>query len=359
MELLKIGIVGAGRLGGFHADKVAAKTNAQLVGVVDPVLESRKRIAQKYNIEHYDRIEDILPSVDAVVIAAPSVLHYELVKIALEQGKHVLVEKPMTTHGAHATELVKLAENKGLVLQTGHVEEYNPAWIAVQKWFTGIQQGKRCVIDAVRTSGYTFRSVDTGAVYDLMIHDLELILGLIPSPVSRITASGFTQLGGCEDSAFAQMEFANGSIARLTASRIELEAKRQMTIRTDFQTIQIDFQNRQAKRIKPSNDILMGCFSPKVVDSARMTSKASDFMQNSYLTEVLENNPVDALALEMDCFISSVLKKAPARIPVSRAADAVCVADEILTDIKRRSFSVVDRPVTVPAASQTGLVKSA
>ncbi|MBR5626883.1 MAG: Gfo/Idh/MocA family oxidoreductase, partial [Thermoguttaceae bacterium] len=145
MELLKIGIVGAGRLGGFHADKVAAKTNAQLVGVVDPVLETRKRIAQKYNIEHYDRIEDILPSVDAVVIAAPSVLHYELVKIALEQGKHVLVEKPMTTHGAHATELVKLAENKGLVLQTGHVEEYNPVWTAVQKWFTGIQQGKRCV----------------------------------------------------------------------------------------------------------------------------------------------------------------------------------------------------------------------
>ena len=192
-------------------------------------------------------------------------------------------------------------------------------------------------IDATRTSGYTFRSTDVGATLDLMIHDIELILSLIPSSVERVSAFGISQLGGYEDASYATLLFSNGSIARLKASRIEQSATRQMTIQTASKTIHVDFATRSATLICPNSDVLDGKYSPDSVTLAEMGAKVSTFMKDEYETRELVHDPVDALALEMQNFVSAILHGEKSVVPGGRAAQAVVVAEEIIRDLQARA----------------------
>ena len=191
-------------------------------------------------------------------------------------------------------------------------------------------------IEAERTSGYTFRSTDVGATLDLMIHDLELILSLIPSEIEHVSALGFTQLGGHEDAAFATLLFANGSVARLKASRIEQSARRRMSIQTTTKTFQIDFAARSATLIRPKDDVLNGVYSPDSGSFAEMAPRVSTFMSDEYETTELVCDPVDALALEMQNFVSAILRGERSVVPGERAAQAVAVAEEIVRDLNSR-----------------------
>ncbi len=341
MDRVRLGIVGTGRLGGFHASKAANNAEVDFVGVFDVSETNRKRVANQFNVAEYDVLSDLLACVDAVVVAAPSALHAQIGREVLHAGKHLLMEKPITTSGATALELAGIAREKGLVFQGGHVEQHNPAWRAAVERLDDVRTGLEPVaIEAERTSGYTFRSTDVGATLDLMIHDLELVLSLIPSKVERVSALGFSQLGGYEDTAFATLFFENGSIARFKASRVEQRARRYMTLQTPTKSVQIDFAARSATLVSPKDDVLNGVYSPASVSLTEMAPRVSTFMQDEFETIELVHEPVDALALEMQNFVSAILQGERSVVPGDRAARAVVVAEEIVRDLNARSLRV-------------------
>lgn len=338
MNKVRLGVIGTGRLGGFHSSKAANDPEVDFIGVSDVSEENRKRVATQWNVKDFASVEELLEHVDAVVVATPSILHAEIGRKVLNAGKHMLIEKPAATSGASALELADIAKNKGLIMQVGHVEQYNPAWKAAMEYLADVRAGKTTAyVEMTRTSGYTFRSTDVGATLDLMIHDLELLLSLIPSNISRISAIGFSQFGGHEDASFATLEFDNGSIAKLNASRVEMNAIRQTTIRTAGQTIFIDFAERTAKRITPKQSILSGNYAPNKVSFPEMASRVATFMQEEYETEELVKDPVDALSLEMRDFVSAILRGTPSTVPGERAAKAVSVAEKIISNLYKKN----------------------
>jgi len=337
MDKVRLGIIGAGRLGSFHASKAANNSEVELVGISDPFEPNRKRIANQHNIRDFATIDELLPHIDAVVVAAPSTLHAEIGRQVLLAGKHLLIEKPVTTTATSALELANIARSKNLVMQVGHVEQYNPAWRAVLTRLQDARSGRVPVmIEATRTSGYTFRCADVGVVLDLMIHDLELILSLIPSTVERVSAFGLSQVGEYEDSALVALEFANGSMATLKASRVEQTPTRRMTITMRSQTATIDFAARSATIVSPKQSVLNGRFAPDKTSFVSMGTKVQTFMTDEYEKEVLVCDPFDALELEMQNFVSAILRDEESTVPGERAARAVAVAESIVQDIQKK-----------------------
>lgn len=323
-------MAGAGRLGSFHAQKAAKHSGAVLSGVFDPFAKNRERIAEEHKIPGVDAPEKLLPLVDAVVVAAPSTLHFELGAFFLRAGKHVLMEKPLCADAREAETLAALADEKNLILQAGHVEQYNPAWGAALPFIRRSLAEGPVVIETVRQSGYTFRCVDVGATLDIMIHDLELILSILDAPVERVAARSVTEFGGLEDSVWADIEFADRSLARLFASRVEQTPRREMIVRSAARRINIDFAARAAETVEPSEEILRGGFAPERVDYETIRPAIPTFMKERYTTRRLEHDPFDALSLEMDNFIGAIRGTETSRAPGSRAAAAVRLAEQIM-----------------------------
>ena len=335
MSKVRVGIIGAGRLGTFHADKAAAHPDVILAAAYDPLETSRTRLAARHNLVPCENIESFFNAVDAGVIAAPSSLHFELGKAAISRGLHVLMEKPLVTKAADAQTLIDLAERKKVVFQAGHVEQYNPAWLAAVEMLYDVRRGIPCLIEAKRKSGYTFRCVDIGAVLDIMIHDLELVLSLIPSEVVSVDGFGFGMMGGFEDMAQAWLVFENGSRVALSASRVAAEPVRQMLVSTQRHSVLIDFQQRTAKKFMPDTQVLSGAFAPERVDQAAIPKMVTTVMKDHFATEETSGLPIDALSLEMDNFVSAILKGTPSRAPAKRAARAVKLAQLIMDHMTR------------------------
>ncbi|MDR0337467.1 MAG: Gfo/Idh/MocA family oxidoreductase [Planctomycetaceae bacterium] len=341
--MIKLGIIGAGRLGSFHANKASSHNAIELVGVVDPSKQARQNLAEKYHVREYAALEELLPIVDAVVIASPTSLHYELGEICLRNGLHVLMEKPMCSSWNHAQKLVEIAQQTGVVFQIGHVEEFNPAWRVAQEGFQDIKNGHFALIDAARTSGYTFRITDVGTVFDMMIHDLDLVLSLIPSPVLWVDAIGFNILGGIhEDIANAQIRFENGTIARFYSSRVAPNPIREMRITSMSCTTTIDFSARTVKKYQPDKQITQGLFKPEYVAPDTAAKLAPNFMQEHFLTNEMTSDTVpalaagDALAAEMDDFVESIQNNRQPSVSGQRALNAIAIAETIIESIRKK-----------------------
>ena len=333
--MLKLGIIGSGRLGSFHADKAAKHTEVQLVGVVDSCEKRCQELAAKYGIAGFVRSAELLRQVDAVVIAAPTQFHHALGKEALEAGVHVLMEKPLAVSEQEAKELVQLAETQNRVLQVGHVEQFNPAWELARPVLEVLQAGDRAVISAERTSGYTFRSTDIGVVHDLMVHDLDLILSVVPSPIRLIEAAGFyvigsAKQGGHEDIAHAWIHFENGTVAEIRSSRVDFDAKRKMRIQTAHLAAEIDFATRETKILQASDAVVWGEFSPVLLGNTDPAEIAKTFMNEQFSSTKTARGAVDALILEMDDFVQAIQNGRPSQVPGSRALKAVAAADAIV-----------------------------
>jgi len=332
--MLKLGIIGTGRLGSFHADKAAAHPDVELVAVWDPVESSRKALAAKHNVAGCATLDELFPLVDAVVIAAPTFAHHGLGIRCLLQHKHVLMEKPMCTSTDEAEVLVHAALKAKVVFQVGHVEAFNPAWAAAEPMLEKIRSGQPVLIDAVRCSGYTFRSTDVGTVFDMMIHDLDLVLSVVPSPVQSVEAVGFNVIGGpYEDIANARIRFENGSVANFFSSRVAPQVERTMRLTTSEATATIDFGSRTASFLRPDAAVLQGTFTPARVSFEEAAKLAPTFMREHFTTEELPNDAVDALALEMDDFVRAVRTGSAPKVSGSRAVAAVVVAENIVKRI--------------------------
>ena len=335
--MLKIGIIGAGRLGSFHADKVAAHPDAELVGIADPSNVARNCLAKKHGIQTFNSFDDMLPLVDAVIIASPTFLHFGLGSACLQAGKHVLMEKPMCASLTEGRKLVDLAKKNGLTLQVGHVEEFNPAWAAAKKSLrSNLIVGDPILIDAVRTSGYTFRSTDIGTVFDMMIHDIDLVLSLVASHVFSVDAIGFHIIGGPnEDIAHVRLRFENGCAANLFSSRVAEKAERKMQITTATATITVDFGIRTTTCHRADETVLQGQFAPNKVLPDAVSLLSPTFMKDAFSLESETHGAVDALAAELDDFILSITSPKSPRVSGSRALEAISVAEMIVRSISR------------------------
>ena len=335
--MLKIGIIGAGRLGSFHADKVLAHPCTELIGIVDPSDRVRNSLAQKHRVQAFDSFDDMLPLVDAIIIASPTFLHFGIGSACLQSGKHVLMEKPMCASLAEGRQLVDIAKQQGLVLQVGHVEEFNPAWTAAKAAIrSDLMSGEPILMDAVRTSGYTFRSTDVGTVFDMMIHDIDLILSLVASSVFSVDAIGFPIIGGPhEDVAHARLRFENGCVANLFSSRVAEKAERTMKITTATATVTIDFGTRTTTCHRADETVLQGKFAPNRVLPDSVSLLIPTFMKDAFTLDTETHDAVDALAAELDDFVLSIQSGKTPRVSGSRALESVSVAETIVRSISK------------------------
>jgi predicted dehydrogenase len=238
----RVGVVGIGHIGSNHARLYAEIPAAEFTAVYDVDLLRVKAIGQKFGATPAKSLDEFTEMVDAASVATPTNTHYEVARSLLARGKHVLIEKPITDNTAHAGELVELAARKNVILQVGHVERFNPVLSALEKHLTHPR-----FIEAHRLSPYPERSTDIGVVLDLMIHDLEVILHLVRSPVQSIDAVGVPVLSRGEDIANARLRFENDCVANVTSSRISPERMRKIRVFQEDAYLSLDYQNQSGE----------------------------------------------------------------------------------------------------------------
>jgi len=288
-------------------------------------------------VQTFEAFEDMLSLIDAVIIASPTFLHYNLGSACLQAGKHVLMEKPMCASLSEGRKLVELARQNSLILQVGHVEEFNPAWAAAKQAIRNdLMVGEPILIDATRTSGYTFRSTDIGTVFDMMVHDIDLVLSLVASDVFSVDAIGFSIIGGPnEDVAHARLRFDNGCAANLFSSRVADKAERKMKITTATATVTVDFGTRTTTCHRADATVLEGKYAPNHVLPTSVSLLAPTFMNDAFSLETQTYDAVDALAAELSDFVQSILMRKTPRVSGSRALEAISVAETIVRSISK------------------------
>jgi predicted dehydrogenase len=242
MKKLRVGVVGVGHIGKNHARLYAELSGAQFTAIYDTDQASAHRLSHEFGTVAAASLEEFAEEVDAASIATPTNTHFDIAQKLLARGKHLLIEKPIAENTAHASELAELAAGRGLVLQVGHVERFNPILSALEKRLTNPR-----FIEAHRLSPYPNRSTDIGVVLDLMIHDLEIILHLVRSPVQTIDAVGVPVLSRSEDIANARLRFENGCVANITSSRISPEQMRKIRVFQEDAYLSLDYQNQSGE----------------------------------------------------------------------------------------------------------------
>lgn len=242
MKKPRVGVVGVGHIGKNHARLYAELPAAQFTVIYDTDRAVAQQRAGEFGVIAAASLEEFAEQVDAASVATPTSTHFEIGRELLSRGKHLLVEKPIADNTAHASELAELAASRDLVLQVGHVERFNPVLGALEKRLTNPR-----FIEAHRLSPYPNRSTDIGVVLDLMIHDLEIILHLVRSPVRTIDAVGVPVLSRGEDIANARLRFENGCVANITSSRISPEQMRKIRVFQENAYLSLDYQNQSGE----------------------------------------------------------------------------------------------------------------
>lgn len=242
MKTLRVGVAGVGHIGSNHARLYAEIPSAEFSAIYDVDVARANSIARKYNVTAAKSLEEFAGLVDAASIATPTSSHYQVARPLLHGGKHLLIEKPITENTKDASELAELATRNNLILQVGHVERFNPVLSALEARLTHPR-----FIEAHRLSPYPDRSTDIGVVLDLMIHDLEIVLHLVRSPVQTIDAVGVPVLSKGEDIANARLRFENGCVANITSSRISPERMRKIRVFQEDAYLSLDYQNQSGE----------------------------------------------------------------------------------------------------------------
>jgi len=305
MAAIKTAVVGVGYLGKFHAQKYATLSSSDLIAVCDNNIGTATTIANELNIRAVDSLASLLPDIDALSIVVPTQLHYDIAKQCLIAGKHVLLEKPMTTTMQQARELITLADEHQCVLQIGHLEQFNPAILALEDT---LQQP--LFIESHRIAPFNPRGADVNVILDLMIHDIDIILDIVNSDVTSIDAKGVAVLSKDIDIANVRLQFENGCVANVTASRAGMKSERKMRVFQHDTYVSIDFQNKKVG-IHRKGD---GEQFPGV---ANIESKELEFEQG------------DALNSEIESFLDCITNNKKPKVDGRSGARALQTAIEI------------------------------
>jgi predicted dehydrogenase len=270
MDAIRIAVIGAGYMGGFHAQKFAASAGARLAAVVDSDRARAEKLAGALGCAAEADYRDLLPRIDAACVAVPTDRHYEVARACLEAGVHVLVEKPLTRTLAEADALLALARAKGLVLQVGHLQRFNPAFQAL-----AADGGRPLFIDIERLAPFKARGTEVDVILDLMIHDLDLVLALARAPVEQVSASGFRVLTEAIDIANARIEFADGCIASVSASRVSQAPVRKLRVFRHDSYVSADLQEQKLRTVRRGGDGIVESEQPfKRADELREQAEA-------------------------------------------------------------------------------------
>jgi len=327
MTKVKVAVLGTGSLGQHHARiyaELAASGMVELTGIYDTHAENARKVAEKHKLRVFNSIAEAATNSDALNIVTPTTTHFDIARQLLAQGKHVLVEKPMTDNSAQAGELIELAKKNNCVLQVGHVERFNPVF----KYVAGVATDPR-YIECQRLSPYPARSMDVGVVLDLMIHDLDIVLALVNSPVTGVDAVGMSVLSKSEDIANARLRFANGCVANITASRVSADRLRKIRLYNGPANpcyISADF------RLQEGHISRLAEAASTVVPGA---SIVSEFANKIILREVASIEKAEPLKLELQSFVECVRDKKTPLVTGESAKRALDLAFEITRQIQQ------------------------
>ncbi len=311
LQMIRTAVIGVGYLGRFHAQKYAALPHSELVAVTDVDPEAAARVAEELGTRALSDYRELFGQVDAVSIVVPTQLHYEVAKECLENGLHVLVEKPITATVAQAEELVQLARQHQRVLQVGHLERFNAAILALDDVLLD-----PLFIESHRLASFNPRGADVNVVLDLMIHDIEIIQNLVRSPVLEIHADGVSVLTNETDIANARIKFENGCVANVTASRVSLKPQRKMRVFQHDMYIGIDFQDKTLSiHRKGEKEMFPGI--PEI------TSEETAFESS------------DAIMAEIEAFLDSITEGKPAVVSGEDGCQALKTATRITEMVTR------------------------
>ena len=337
---VKVAVLGVGSLGKEHARlyaELAAAGPVEFAGVFDTNGEAAGKIAKKYSVRAFSSVAEATASSDALSVVTPTNTHFDLAKTLLQQGKHVLVEKPMTDNTEQAAELVQLAQQRQSVLQVGHVERFNPVFKYLE---TVVTQPR--FIETHRLSPYPARSTDIGVVLDLMIHDLDVVLAFVKSPVVSVDGVGIPVLSRTEDIANARLRFANGCVANLTVSRVSPERVRKIRafcgpaspcyVSLDYRA-QEGFIYRIARDGEEESSLL------KKLLASKDSTIVSEFGGKRIVREPVPITKEEPLKLELEHFIDCVREQRTPKVSGESAKRALDVAFEITRQIESANQS--------------------
>lgn len=309
-ETIRAGVVGVGHLGRWHAEKYASLENVELVGVVDVDEKQAGAVAQKNATQAYTDFRELFGKVDAVSIAVPTPMHHAVARAFLENETDVLIEKPITTTVEQADDLIALAEKTGRIIQVGHLERFNPAVVAARDLIT-----EPVFIESNRLSIYQPRGTDVSVIHDLMIHDIDLILHFVKSDIRYCHALGTPLVTDSVDIANAHIEFENGAVANVTASRISGKTERKIRLFQREGYISIDFANHVIMNIRQAAEGEENCPIPGMYMDHRSFDKA------------------DALRSEILSFVEAVRTRTEPEVSGRMGRDALALAVDIIAQI--------------------------
>jgi predicted dehydrogenase len=320
--MLKIAVFGTGHLGKFHLNNWKEIEGVELVGFFDPSDENATAIIEQYQLKRFLDAEELMDQCDAVDIVAPTIHHFKLCELALRKGKHVFVEKPLTNTMEEARILVKLAKESNLKFQVGHVERFNPAFLALKGYAL-----QPMFIEVHRLAEFNPRGTDVSVILDLMIHDIDIILHLVKSTVSYISANGVAVMSDTPDIANVRIEFNNGCVANLTSSRISLKKMRKIRLFQKDAYIGIDFLEKKTEVIRLNQPDDKNDFS-------------FDIETNHGTKSVGISKPpiemVNAIKLELEGFKNAIINNTETPVTIEDGFSAMEVAHQILEKISNQ-----------------------
>jgi predicted dehydrogenase len=301
LEKLKIAVIGVGHLGKEHARIYSEIPEVSLVGIVDINKDTGEAVAQRCNTKYYSSFKEILNKVNAASVVVPTRFHYEITRELLKNGIHVLVEKPMTGTVSEAEDLIKLSKETSTILQPGYIERFNPAIEAIQKLDVSLK-----FIECHRLSPFTFRSADIGVVLDLMIHDIDIILDLSKSKIKKIDAVGVSVISDKEDIANARIQFENGCVANITASRVSFEPMRKIRLFSENSYISLDYHKQEAVIYKKSPELTPKSIITENTDVSTIKDLKNFVFGDLLKIERIKMNNQEPLRKELESFVSCV-----------------------------------------------------
>lgn len=330
MTRLRMAVIGVGHLGQHHARILASMPDVDLVGVVDSSIDQAQLIAERLKTRPYTTHEAILKEVDAVSIVTPTIYHHPVAMSFLRAGVAVLVEKPICPTLAEADEMIRCAERAGVPLQVGHIERFNPAFEELIR-----RPIRPKFVEAERHGPFTGRSIDIGAVLDLMIHDIDLLLALDGTAVKTVEAVGASAFGSHEDMVNARLVFESGCIAHVTASRITQRPKRRLRIWAPEGYAGIDFVTRKLVLVQQSPEVRQyGLRADKMDAAARARLKDEVFGRHLQVRYVDGDRKGDQLTSELRHFIDCVRTGRTPRVTGEDGREALAVAERILASVR-------------------------
>ena len=323
--MLKIGVMGTGHLGKYHLNNWLEIPETELVGFYDPDDITAAAIVDKYKLHRFDTPEKLIEAADAVDIVAPTTAHFELCEAAIKKGRHVFVEKPLANTMEEARELVKLAREANIKFQVGHVERFNPAFLALKDF-----KLQPMFIEVHRLAQFNPRGTDVSVILDLMIHDIDIILSLVNSNVNYISANGVAVMSETPDIANVRIEFDNGCVANLTSSRISMKKMRKIRIFQKDAYIGIDFLDKKTEIIKlhEPGDKNVFTFDIETPGGNKTIAIANPLISDT-----------NAIKMELKTFRDAILQNTDTVVSVVDGFRAMEVAHQILEKINKTHHS--------------------